>query len=167
MDYLVWKHWPRYTLIEYRMKAHAFGSSLSPAVATFCLWKCVKQTDGKYVAEFVTHNFLVNDSLISLISSEEPTDILERTQIAVRTEGNVHLLKYVSNDPVVMSALAVKICVRRWGHSTWKSKRFEAWQTARLFVYFNQHLWSYWVCRSNAASRKTFPQRYYKIVRLG
>lgn len=93
-------------LIEYRMKAHAFGNSPSPAVATYGLRKCVQQTDvyGDDVAEFVTHNFYVDDGLTSLTSAEEAIDLLKRTQTALKTEGNLHLHKIASNDPVVMSA---------------------------------------------------------------
>lgn len=42
------------------MKAHAFENSLSLAVITYALRRYVQQTDvSYYVAEFLTHNFLV------------------------------------------------------------------------------------------------------------
>lgn len=51
----------------------------------------------------MTHKFYVDDGLTSFTSAEEATDLLERTQTALKTEGNLHLKNIASNDPVVKS----------------------------------------------------------------
>lgn len=58
------------------MKAHAFENSPSLAVITYALRRYVQQTDvSYYVAEFLTHNFLVD--VVFITSAEELTDLLK------------------------------------------------------------------------------------------
>ena len=54
------------------MKAHVFGNSSSPAVATYGLRKYVQRTDiyGSDEAVFVVHNFYVDDGLTSVLLAE-------------------------------------------------------------------------------------------------
>ncbi|XP_062619290.1 uncharacterized protein LOC134280860 [Saccostrea cucullata] len=97
---------PHAPLIEYRMRAHAFGNSASPAVATYGLRKCVERTNvyGADVADFVVHNFYVDDGLTSVPSVEAAVSLLKRTQTALKEEGNLRLHKIASNEPAVMNA---------------------------------------------------------------
>lgn len=97
---------PHAPLIEYRMRAHAFGNPPSPAVATYGLRKCVEETDvyGSDVAEFVVNIFYVDDGLTYVPSAEVAVSLLKRTQMTLKREGNLRLHKMAFNDPTVMNA---------------------------------------------------------------
>ena len=94
---------PDKELIQYRMRAHVFGNSPSPAVATYGLRKCVEGAD-EAVQKFVHDNFYVDDGLVSLPSSAEAIELLKKTQAVMMKEGNIHLHKIVSNCSDVMAA---------------------------------------------------------------
>ena len=79
-------------LIEYRMKAHVFGNSPSPAIATFGLRKTVALADLN-VKYFVIRNFYVDDGIISLPSKSEAISLMRRTQYILKTEGQLRLHK--------------------------------------------------------------------------
>ena len=55
---------PHKELIQYRMKAHVFDNSPSPAIATYGLRKCVEEADDD-VQKYVCENFYVDGGLIS------------------------------------------------------------------------------------------------------
>lgn len=96
---------PNQELVEYRMKAHVFGNSPSPAVAAYGLKRTVEVDDvDKDVKDFVNNNFYVDDGLISLPSETEVISLLQRTQTALLSGGNLRLHKLISNSPIVMSA---------------------------------------------------------------
>ena len=94
---------PDKELIQYRMRAHEFRNSPSPAVATYKLRKCVEGAD-EAVQKFVHGNFYVDDGLVSLPSSAEAIELLKKTQDVMMKEGNIHLHKIVSNSSDVMAA---------------------------------------------------------------
>ncbi|XP_033763439.1 uncharacterized protein LOC117344719 [Pecten maximus] len=97
---------PEKPLIDYRMCVHLFGNSPSPAVATYCLRKCVAGDlcDAK-IKEFVDKNFYVDDGLVSFTSGDEALDVLLRTQTTLKEQGRIRFHKFASNDPYVMDAL--------------------------------------------------------------
>ncbi|KAK3084088.1 hypothetical protein FSP39_007909 [Pinctada imbricata] len=90
-------------LIDYRMCAHVFGNSPSPAVATYGLRKSVLSAETD-VREFVNSNFYVDDAFTSLPTKEEAIELMKRTQKTLEKEGNLRLHKIVSNSPDVMQS---------------------------------------------------------------
>nr|XP_022329399.1 uncharacterized protein LOC111128201 [Crassostrea virginica] len=93
---------PNKELIQYRMKAHVFGNSPSPAVATYGLRKCIDGAD-EDVQKYVCENCYVDDGLMSLDSTKEAVGLLKKTQEVLRKQGNLRLHKIVSNSPDVMA----------------------------------------------------------------
>ncbi|XP_062585397.1 uncharacterized protein LOC134247072 [Saccostrea cucullata] len=90
-------------LIEYRMTAHVFGNSPSPAIATYGLRKTVENADLD-VKDFVNRNFYVDDGLISLPSETDAISLMKRTQSTMQSEGKLRLHKITSNKRTVMDA---------------------------------------------------------------
>lgn len=94
-------------LTEYRMCAHVFGNSPSPAIATYGLRKTAeisKESFGEDVTHFVCKDFYVDDGLTSLSTSDMAIDLMKRTQSALQAIGNLRLHKIVSNSEEVMKA---------------------------------------------------------------
>ena len=77
---------PHNRLVEYRMRVHVFGNCASPAVATYCLRKAVEKAD-EDVQNVVNQNFYVDDALTSQPSACQATDLLKRTQAALKEGG--------------------------------------------------------------------------------
>lgn len=93
---------PDDSLIEYRMCAHVFGNSPSPAVANYCLRKTVEDAE-EDVNAFVNNNFYVDDGLISLPNTNDTISLMKRTQACLST-ANLRLHKIASNKKQVMKA---------------------------------------------------------------
>ena len=92
-------------LVDYRMCVHIFGSTSSPAIATYRLRKAALLSDrGSDVTDFVHNEFYVDDSLISLQTSEQGIDLITRTQQVLQNEGKLRLHKIASNNIDVMNA---------------------------------------------------------------
>ena len=97
---------PSLPLRDYRMCVHIFGNAPSPAVATYCLRKCVQGSDVEPdVFDFVNRNFYVDDGLASFPTEEEALDMLLRTQTVLKREGKLRFHKFASNSQQVMDAL--------------------------------------------------------------
>ena len=97
---------PSLPLRDYRMCVHIFGNAPSPAVATYCLRKCVQGSDVEPdVFDFVNRNFYVDDGLASFPTEEEALDMLLRTQTVLKQEGKLRFHKFASNSQQVMDAL--------------------------------------------------------------
>ncbi|XP_052680203.1 uncharacterized protein LOC128160966 [Crassostrea angulata] len=96
---------PTKSLQDYRMCVHLFGNSPSPAVATYCLHKCVEEPCDSDVKYYVTRNFYVDDGLSSYDTDNEALDILLRTQKILRDRGKIRFHKFASNSQIVMDAL--------------------------------------------------------------
>ncbi|XP_069105757.1 uncharacterized protein [Argopecten irradians] len=100
---------PSRDIIEYRMRAHVFGNSPSPAVANFGLKKSVEgQNVDQAVKELVNRNFYVDDALASVPKEDEAISLLERTQAALKDGGNIRLHKIVSNRSKVVGAFPLE-----------------------------------------------------------
>ena len=101
---------PNGELIEYQMKVHVFGNTLSPAVGTYCLRKTAEageQEFGSDAKNFVDNNFYVDDGLKSVAEPTEAVDLLRRTQAMLAT-ANLHLHKIASNLPEVTQAFPIE-----------------------------------------------------------
>ena len=93
-------------IIHYRMKVHLFGNTSSTAVATLGLRKTADEGQhifGKDAKEFVHKNFYDDDGLISRPTTEQATDLVQRTQAMLAT-ANLRLHKISSNYPAVSAA---------------------------------------------------------------
>ncbi|XP_056016872.1 uncharacterized protein LOC130053556 [Ostrea edulis] len=97
------------------MCVHVFGNTPSPAVATFGLRQAAITAGpefGKDVYEFIQRNFYVDDALVSLPSTHEAVDLLQRTQQALMTHGGLRLLKIASRNPTLMQHFPTKDLAR-------------------------------------------------------
>lgn len=95
-------------LMEYCMFVHVFGNRPSPAVATYGLRKIAdisENTHGIEVAQFIRRNFYVDDGLTSCPTAEEAISLLQKTQDALKRNGNLRLHKFASNSSTVMKTL--------------------------------------------------------------
>ena len=98
---------PDKDLVEYRMRAHVFGNSPSPAIATYGLLKIATASEkqfGSDVKEFIERNFYVDDGVASLPTVEHAVGLIRKTQEACKKEGNLRLHKIASNKKEVMTA---------------------------------------------------------------
>ena len=96
-------------LVEYRIRVHVFGNSPSPAVAAYGLRKSADVAESWYgsdVKEFIQRSFYVDDALVSMSNSSDAISLLQRTQEALMTTGNLRLHKFASNSEDVMLALS-------------------------------------------------------------
>ena len=59
------------------------------------------------VKDFVTHNFYVDDGLISLPNTSDAISLMKRTQSTMKCEGHIRLHKIVSNKQAVMEAFDI------------------------------------------------------------
>lgn len=90
-------------LVEYRMCVHIFGSTSSPAIATYGLRLMANQANDD-VKNFVSNDFYVDDGLTSQQSVKEAISLVERTQNVLLNEGKLRLHKIASNRKEVMEA---------------------------------------------------------------
>ena len=97
-------------ITPHRMKVHIFGSTSSPAVATFGLRKIASDGAAKYgceTASFIHRNFYVDDGLISVSSSSQVISLIDKTQ-QILSDRNLRLHKIASNSLEVMSSVAAE-----------------------------------------------------------
>ena len=88
------------------MNVHLFGNGPSPAVATFGLRKTAADGEeefGENTAEFVHHNFYVDDGLASRPTNKEAINLVTATQAMLAT-ANLKLHKVKFNSVEVMKA---------------------------------------------------------------
>ncbi|XP_043232395.1 uncharacterized protein LOC122386819 [Amphibalanus amphitrite] len=93
--------------VQYRMKTHLFGAVSSPACAMYALNATAdtyEQKYGKEAADFVRHNFYVDDGLISVPDADTAARLAMDT-IHLCADGGFKLNKFVSNDPSVVASL--------------------------------------------------------------
>ncbi|XP_053381690.1 uncharacterized protein LOC123559085 [Mercenaria mercenaria] len=91
--------------VMYRMCVHLFGASSSPGCANFGLKQIAKDNElefGEEVANFLRHNFYVDDGLKSVPSVEEAIRMIDSSQ-AMCKRGGVRLHKFLSNSKEVIS----------------------------------------------------------------
>ena len=90
----------------FRMKVHLFGATSSPGCANFGLKKLAtdNQDENPAAAEFMKHNFYVDDGLGSVHTEEEAVDLLKGVQ-HICSKGNLRFHKIMSNSPIVMDSV--------------------------------------------------------------
>ncbi|XP_033124807.1 uncharacterized protein LOC117123090, partial [Anneissia japonica] len=94
-------------IVEYRMNVHLFGSTSSPAVATFGLRMIAdncKDTHGEDVAEFIHQDFYVDDGITSKPDVESTISLIKRSCAALMTK-RLRFHKIVCNSIDVLKAL--------------------------------------------------------------
>lgn len=96
---------PELGLIEYRMRAHVFGNSPSPAVASFALRKAVEDAEDD-VRNFVTNDLYVDDALTSGPNAGEVSSLVKRTRAVLQENGNIRLHKVISNSVEVVQSFS-------------------------------------------------------------
>lgn len=96
---------PELGLIEYRMRAHVFGNSPSPAVASFALRKAVEDAEDD-VRNFVTNDFYVDDALTSGPNAGEVSSLVKRTRAVLQENGNIRLHKVISSSVEVVQSFS-------------------------------------------------------------
>ncbi len=88
---------------EFRMCLHLFGATSSPRCCAFGLNYIADQfclIHGDAAAEFIHHNFYIDDGLKSMPSRSDAIDLIQGTRKLCR-EGGLHLHKFVSNENVL------------------------------------------------------------------
>ena len=94
--------------VEYRMTVHLFGATSSPGCANFGLKRIAADNEeefGKETADFLRHDFYVDDGLKSLPNTEKTLSLIDNS-IAMCRKGGVRLCKFVSNQRDILDSLA-------------------------------------------------------------
>ena len=94
---------------EYRMTVHLFGATSSSGCANFGLKRIATYNEaefGKEVADFLRHDFYVDNGMKSLPSITETLSLIDKS-IAMCRKGGVRLNKFVSNETEVIDFLAL------------------------------------------------------------
>lgn len=122
-DYLrfLWVDENLQKITDYRMNVHLFGATSSPAVATYGLRKLADDYESisPSAAEFLKHNFYVDDGVISVPTVEKAKELI-KASIEICAKGNVRLHKFLSNNKEVLTSVP-------------KSERSESTKNLNLF----------------------------------
>ncbi|XP_015748758.1 PREDICTED: uncharacterized protein LOC107328549 [Acropora digitifera] len=92
--------------MEFKMKVHLFGAVLSPGCANFALKRTANDFEFKFgtkAAEFVRHDFYIDDGLKLVSSASQAIALIKNTR-NLCAEGGFNLHKFVSNDKEVVEA---------------------------------------------------------------
>ena len=107
-DVLRFLWWPNGELSQppaaYRMTAHLFGGTWSPAACTFALRQTARDFAhlyGEEAAYTVNRNFYVDDCLKSVDTVQEGRQLVHQLDNLV-SEGGFHLSKWTSNSPELL-----------------------------------------------------------------
>ena len=95
---------------EYRMTVHLFGAVSSPGCANFGLNKAADDGEAEFgtaAANFVRHNFYVDDGITSVPTVEEGVKLVKNTVQLCASKG-LRLHKFVSNSSDVLETVAPK-----------------------------------------------------------
>ncbi|MCG7865422.1 MAG: hypothetical protein JAY74_03510 [Candidatus Thiodiazotropha taylori] len=93
--------------VEFRMTVHLFGATSSPGCANFGLKRIASDNEteyGKEVANFLRHDFYVDDGLKSLATVNDALKLIDKSK-AMCSKGGVRLHKFVSNNREVIEFL--------------------------------------------------------------
>ena len=111
-DYLRFVWWPQGDVeadpLTYRMKVHVFGAVSTPAYANFAMRRMAeeyREVCGDRAADFVTHNFYVDDGLKSVPTVEDAKDLVGSVRDMCK-RGSLHLYKFVSNSKEVLESIS-------------------------------------------------------------
>ena len=91
---------------EFRMTAHLFGASSSPACANFGLKFLAHKYQEEFpvAANFIARNFYVDDGLGSVATAQEGIELVTQAQ-ALCMKGGLRLHKFNSNNDEVLSCV--------------------------------------------------------------
>ena len=89
---------------EYRMKVHLFGATSSPGCASYGLkyMACQEKEAHPSAAQFIMHDFYVDDGLTSVESAQQAKDLIQGAR-QICEKGGLH--KFVSNDFQVLESV--------------------------------------------------------------
>ena len=87
----------------FRMTTHLFGAKSSPACAMYAL-RCVAESCSEEVADFIQHDFYVDDGLTSTKDEESALKLIYNVRSACAANG-FHLLKFASNSKGILEKL--------------------------------------------------------------
>ncbi|XP_064601082.1 uncharacterized protein LOC135467247 [Liolophura sinensis] len=93
--------------IVMRMTVHLFGAASSSSCTSFGLKETANRNGEKYgkvAADFIRHDFYIDDGLKSTASAEKDIDLIDRS-MAMCAEGGLRLHKFVSNSREVLAAV--------------------------------------------------------------
>ena len=96
---------------EYRMTVHLFGATSSPGCANYALKATSDMFEkdcGMAAADFVRHNFYVDDGLKSVATCAEALHLVHSSRELCK-KGGFNLHKFVCNDTDVLSAIAPEL----------------------------------------------------------
>ena len=94
--------------VVHRMQVHLFRASSSPSCASYCLCHVVVDFGNEHLpitSEIVTHNFYVDDCLISFQSAERAIEVM-RDLAQLRQKGGFHLTKWLTNSAEVFHMIS-------------------------------------------------------------
>ena len=109
-DYLRFLWWPNGDVKkepkEYRMKVHLFGATSSPGCASYGLKHMASHEKEAHssAAQFIIHDFYVDDGLTSVESTEQVKDLIRGAREICREKGGLRRHKFVSNDCQVLES---------------------------------------------------------------
>ena len=92
---------------DYRMCVHLFGAASSPGCANFGLKQVAHDNEAKYGAEaanFLRHDFYVDDGLKSVPSNDEAVRLISSCR-SMCSEGGLRLHKFASNSKEVLELI--------------------------------------------------------------
>jgi hypothetical protein len=94
-------------IVVYHMNVQLFGAVSSPGCATFGLRQVAKdyQYISKTAAEFIIHDFYVDDGVTSVRTVEEAIKLI-RDARAICSKGGIRLHKFVCNNREVLETIA-------------------------------------------------------------
>ena len=94
----------------YRMTVHLFGAVSSPGCANFGMKKAADDGEeqlGKPAADFVRHDFYVDDGLTSVATAEQGIELVNNTILLCASKG-LRLHKFVSNSVEVLQNIPLE-----------------------------------------------------------
>ena len=88
------------------MKVHLFGATPSPGCASYGFKHMANKEKEAYpiAAQFISHDFYVDDGLASLETAEEAVDLVQGARDICK-KGGLRLHKFVSNDLSVIESI--------------------------------------------------------------
>lgn len=92
---------------DYRMTVHLFGATSSPSCANFALKKTADDYEeefGAQAANFIRHNFYVDDGLKSVPTEEEALNLVKNVK-KMCSKGGFNLHKFLSNSKEVIKGI--------------------------------------------------------------
>ena len=94
---------------EFRMKVHHFGATSSPGCANYALKMCANDNEtnlGPGAANFIRHNFYVNDGVTSVVSVHDAVMLIKDTKEMCSRGFKLH--KITSSHKEVIEAIPIE-----------------------------------------------------------